>query len=501
MTVLHFVIGLLELPAALDTWTLVVWSGRLVGALLIPSVLLQSSTRPFEAVTWILVLLFIPFLGAALWLLFGRNYLQRQTAGRLRSHRSAARGFAPPESPPPSGKQPAGPAEILMESSAETDRRHDVFPTTTGNAVRLYDPPAVAYDAFAEAIESATDHVHFQYYTWNDDPTGRRFRDLLAERADDGLEVRVLYDAVGSVGLGRRFTGPIAEAGGDAEPFMPVKPWQRRLRANFRNHRKLLIVDGRTAFTGGVNIAEEYRDWFDTAYGFSGPVVDQMQAVFAEDWHFTTGEKLGADRYFSADQPVGLPEPEESDSDSIDRDAAARIVASGPDDPFDNNREMFFLALTSARSRIDIATPYLLPDTAISTALETAALRGVDVRIIVPAQSDVPFTQHASRTFWEPLLRAGVRLFRYRSRIHHAKLMIIDDTHVVLGSSNMDTRSFHLNFEADALVEHPGFNRRLSGLFSDALDESEEVELESFVERPYKTRLLEGVARLFTPVM
>ena len=504
--------------AELGWWSYFVWSGRLLGACFIPSVILQPKIRPLAAVAWILALLFVPYLGVALWWTMGRNQMRR----RQKHHRRATERISEHLD---NLEQAVRPRPFNGDDRSDLDRifasrrlilqdEHNLFPATDNNTVVHYPGARPAFDAFEDAIEEADDHIHFLFYVWRDDETGRRFRDLLARRAQDGLEVRVLYDSVGSVSIGRRFTQPLTDAGAQVASFMPVRIWERRLRVNFRNHRKLLIVDGRCAFTGGVNIADEYLEWFDMAFGFRGPIVHQMQQVFVEDWYSSTGEKLARTEYFphlerrQRLQKTGETEEIEQtgaihllDESSRAFDTRARFVASGPDDHFETIHKMFFSAATSARRRLDVITPYFVPDEAMSTALQTAAMQGVDVRILLPAQTDVVLTQHAGRSFWEPLLEAGVRLFEYRKRILHAKLLVIDDRHVIAGSANMDLRSFRLNFEANAIIDDRRFNRQMSGVFERAIDNSDEVDLDAFRDRPRRTRLLEGLARLFSPLL
>ncbi len=480
-----------EWMADIDLWTWLVWLGRFIGILLVPSVLMQRSTRPVTALAWILALLFLPYVGALLWWILGRNHIERHSRRHLRAHNRLKPSY-----------------EALQKSSAAkmADRgltqplivvdEGGLFPTTHDNAVAIHKNSESAFDAFVSTIEDATDHVHLQFYIWRQDETGIRFRDLLAKKARQGVEVRLLYDALGAVSIGRHFFDPITEAGGQIAAFLPVHLWERRLRVNFRNHRKLLIVDGQIGFTGGVNIADEYLDWFDMAFGFAGASVLQIQEIFAEDWYFATDEDLVERRYFP---PVKMLDP--AIMDNAIEGAAARFVASGPDDRIDRIHKIFFTAITSTARRLHIITPYMVPDNAILTALQTAAMRGVDVRIVVPGRSDVALTQHAGRAFWEPLLEAGVRIYEYQRRILHAKVLIADHSHCIVGSANMDIRSFRLNFEANAIIESDAVNEEMEEIFQLALNDSLEVDLEQFRDRPRRARLLEGVSRLFSPLL
>ena len=490
--------------ADIGWWSAAIWLGRLIGVCLIPSVLMRRSSRPVAAVAWILALVFVPYLGALLWWLMGRNHLRHRQRPVYTANRSQRRidsqQVAPGDSEAPDNLHPTS---LSLRWTSE----QGLTAPSTEDTVAVYPSADDAYDAFERAIESADDHIHFQFYTWRADETGTRFRDLLADCARRGVEVRALYDAVGSVSLPKSFLAPLVDAGARVEPFAPVRLWERRLRVNFRNHRKILVVDGLCAFTGGVNIADEYRQWLDTAYGFRGPVVYQFQEVFADDWQRATGDDLSGQRYFPKLQRRSMTAPplhslEDLDTDGdMTFDVDAQLVCGGPDDRFGNIQKAFFGAINAADDRLFSITPYFVPDKAIITALQAAAMRGVDVRIVVPAQSDVPLTQHAGRAFWEPLLEAGVRIYEYQRTVLHAKLLLLDDSHVMAGSANMDLRSFELNFEANALIRGAIFNRRMTDFFFEILGDSDEVDLPSFRNRPRKARLQEGVARLFSPLL
>src|SRR5690554_934884 len=502
-------------------WTTVAWSGRALGIAFIPTVLLQRGTRPMAALAWILTLLAMPFIGAALWWIIGRNHMRRRKRRRSRAQKRISRSFhdlarSSEVGPAARDDSPLSPlSSISPARNLVLHDEHGIFPPTRDNLVTALTTSAVAFNAFEAAILKARHHIHFEFFIWRNDATGRRFRDLLAERARAGVEVRILYDAIGSSSIRKKFFTPLLEAGASASPFLPVRLLERRLRVNFRNHRKLLIVDGEVGFTGGVNIADDYLEWFDMAVELRGPVVYQLQEVFAEDWHFATGEDLAEERYFSGlseGSPQSIETDEDEDEDEDEDDAAhlvaigpreistvARVVASGPDDTLDTIHKMFFLAITSATERLYLVTPYFVPDSAIMTALQTASMRGVDVRIIVPQLSDVPITQHAGRSYWEGLLEVGVRIFEYRNQVLHAKLIVHDRDHVFMGSANMDIRSFRLNFESNCVLESHPLNRQMCRLFLETQSRSTEIELEAHRARPYRTRLTEGFARLLSP--
>lgn len=484
-------------------WVVIELAGIALALAFVPTVLVHRRDRPMAALAWILCLWTLPLLGVALWWIFGMTHMKRRRRKHTRALEqlepsliarrdqlvAAPRGeglMIPTQEP---GQDEGGDPPALFEE------QEGVFPATRGNRVLVHTSGGDAFDAFERAIRQAEEHVHFEFYIWERDETGRRFRDLLCEKARQGVEVRALYDAIGGMRVRGGFLKPLVEAGGQVASFLPVTLLERRLRVNFRNHRKILVTDGHTGFIGGINIADEYLDWMDAAFEFHGPVVYQIQEVFAEDWFFATGEDLAASAYFPPLERVR--EPDE------DADALARVIASGPDQRRRSVQHAFFLGVTLARQRVWLITPYFVPGAEVLMALETAALRGVDVRLILPAAHtvDVPMVYRAGRSFYDRLLEAGVSIFEYQPRILHAKILIVDQRWSFVGSANVDLRSFRLNFETNCLVSDEATNDRLATLFEQSLADCEPIEAARFRERSRRERMCEGAARLFSPMM
>lgn len=470
--------------------------GQVLGLLHIPSVLLRRSQQPMAQLTWILCLLTVPYLGVVLWWAIGRTHLKRKRRRRARARQEVSRGLAKldrPLTPPELPDSQDGDALALLKRQAMLVSDNDVFPTTGGNNVRILFGGREAYPAFEEAIRAARHHVHVQFYIWQRDAVGERLRDLLVQKAREGVEVRLLYDAIGASAVSYGgFMDPLREAGGQVAPFLPFR-LERSLRVNFRNHRKIVIVDGEVGFTGGLNVGEEYFDWYDIAFRVQGHVVNQLQEVFAEDWFFATEESISELAYFDGvtSSPV----------DGDCGDVVARVVASGPDSVHAVIHAMFFIAITSARERIWITTPYFIPDGAIMTALRTAAMRGVDVRLLLPGKSDVPVAQTAGRGYFDELLEAGVRIYEYEPSVLHAKILTFDDRWAIVGSANMDNRSFRLQFEVNLALESEEINDRLCADFRERLLDAEEIDPVQWRERGRWSRLKEALARLLSPVL
>jgi cardiolipin synthase A/B len=511
-----FLVHLLDLSWDLTWWTVVWWGGAIVGLMHVPSVLLRRETRPMAALAWILGLISLPILGVVLWWLMGRTHLERRRRSWARSKEAMDESLAHVrESMELSGR--AGEHAQDGGARAATDRtlylREDegIFPTTEGNRIEVFSSGREAFDAFEDAIRGATDHIHFQFYIWRRDEVGRRFRDLLADKAREGVEVRVLYDAVGGAPVKHGFMDPLIEAGAKVESFLDLVFFESQLRINFRNHRKIIVIDGEVGFTGGVNIGEEYNDWLDLAFRLDGPVVWQLQEVFAEDWYFASGEDLASRRYFKPFDAVCTVADEETDEAEqareevvvapVDEEVSARIIASGPDNRQSAIANLFFLAITRAEERILITTPYFVPDQALLMAIKTAVIRGVDVRLLTPGKSDIPIAQAAGRSYYAELLEAGVHIYEYEDRVLHAKAIVIDEQWSIIGSANMDIRSFLLNFEANAVLKSRTINAYLAKLFERHLERSTEMSLQAYQTRRLDKRLIESTARLFSPLL
>lgn len=365
-----------------------------------------------------------------------------------------------------------------------------VFPPSPGNRVSLLQDTRAVHRTWHSLVEDARHHLHLLFYLWRDDRTGRDLLNRLVAKAQCGVEVRVLYDAVGSWRLPRRFFEPLVAEGGRAVAFLPFKLLSGTPTLNFRNHRKLLIADGKRAYTGGVNVGDEYLGWQDIGVIIEGPGVNQLQEVFVDDWFFAAREELTATHYFCD------PATEVATGGS----AVCEIVASGPDQVFNMTREMLFLAITQCRERLWISTPYFVPDQALLLALRTAVYRGVDVHLFVPRLSDAPLVQGASRVFYPELLEAGVKVFEFDGMLH-AKAVLLDEEQVLIGSANLDTRSFRLNFELSTFVTDAVLSRDLAGLFERLHTRSRSMTLGELERATLRSRLEDAVAHLLGPLL
>jgi cardiolipin synthase A/B len=367
-------------------------------------------------------------------------------------------------------------------------------PLLPDNRVDLYHEGQLAYDAMLTDIAKAQHHVHMEMFIFRYDEIGQQFVEALTERAKAGVQVRFLYDAVGSWRLRRKLFEALCAAGGCAEPFLPVQPLRRRLQINLRNHRKILIIDGKVGFTGGLNIGGEYvgrnpffGPWRDTFLRLEGPSVSSMQRIFLEDWDFSTSDTR-------RDPGLFPPAPDAGD-------AEVQVIWSGPDQELKLIREVYFAAITRARSRIWIASPYFVPDAGLLDALCLAARSGVDVRLLCPFRPDKWVAFLAARFYWADLFGAGIKIYQYTAGFMHAKVLLVDDEWASVGTANFDHRSLRLNFELTCVIESKEVIHGLIEQFVKDFAVSIRVNPGQFAARPFVSRVAENAARLASPLL
>jgi cardiolipin synthase len=437
---------------------------------------------------WILAIVALPGVGAAAYLALADPRVGRTTRRKRLRRDDVRRGVAERLRGGPRGAAHAGSLVRLAT------RVTGLLPSA-GNRVELLAEDDRAFRRLEEAVRAARRSIWAEYYIIRNDATGKAFLDLLAARARDGLEVRLLYDAIGSMRLDAGRLRAVAAGGGRAEPFLPLNPFRRRWSVHLRNHRKLVVVDGEQGFTGGMNVGDEYSGrarlrglahFRDSHLFLEGPAVADLALTFAEDWAFATGERLA-----SSASPVPLPGATD----------VVSVIASGPDQEYNASGMVHFAAIGQSRSRCWLTTPYFVPDGETLRALQAAALRGVDVRLLLPARGDVAVVTPAARSYYRSLLRAGVRIWEYQPTMLHAKTLVADGEVSMVGSANVDFRSFRLNFELGALVVSPAFAARLEARFAEDLEQSREVTEAWLAARTGWTRLGQGAARLLAPLL
>jgi cardiolipin synthase len=453
-------------------------------------VIVMQRRSPAATIAWLLVLSFLPIVGLGVYRLIGPQRLHRRKLRRRMSRKlveEAVGAMQEIESDSPM-RQREQLARIAIAAGEAPPLRADTVELITDGSAK--------YLAMAEAFEAARHHIHIEYYIWENDQIGRRIRDQLIARAKAGVQVRVIVDSTGSFGIRRRFFDPLVAAGGEVAWFNPISLFQiRRRRADFRSHRKLIVCDGRVGLTGGMNIADGHtteftgpKAWRDTHLRLTGSAVRVLQRIFAEDWLFATDRELPrGGGYFPTPRDVG--------------EEVVQIISSGPDLETFAIHKVFFAAINQADTRIWLTTPYFVPDDAVLSALVSAAMRGIDVRIIVPAHGDSRLVDFAARSYFPEMLAAGARMFEYQPSFIHSKTFLIDDDIAVIGTANLDNRSFRLDFELAAVCYSQVVNAQIDAIFRTDLKECREVQASQLERLPFFTRLGQAGARLLSPLL
>ncbi len=443
---------------------------------------------------WVGLIWLVPVLGGVLYLLLGINRVRRSAAARRgrkeRSHTELERAVANPDWALEKLAQPTSHLADLAElvgrvTQTELQEGNRITPLVNGDA---------AYPAMLEAIEGAQRSIALATYIFDTSRVGRRFIDALESARRRGVEVRVLIDDMGA-----RYSFPTAirllrRRGVRTARFMPVFPVWRAAYLNLRSHRKILVVDGKIGFTGGMNIRAGHvlsdrprSPVRDLHFRLEGAVVVQLQAAFAEDWQFATREALEGEAWFPVIEPVGH--------------SRARAIVDGPDEKLDKVTWTLQGAIACARRSILIVTPYFLPDSTLTTALSTAALRGVAVHVIVPSESNLLLVQCAMWRQFQEVLGEGVRMWLTPPPFEHTKLMLVDDQWVLFGSANWDARSLRLNFELDVECYDAELARSLRGQVEERMAVATELTLAMLAARPLWRKLRDGAARLLMPYL
>ena len=444
---------------------------------------------PQGAVGWALALISFPYAAIPLYWIFGRTKFIGYRRARAESDtpldRVATEAFAAltPLCADAASEAPLGaPGHSLS-----------LLPATRGNAVTLLRDGAETFPALFEAIERAERYLLVQFFIVRDDRLGRELVKRLATKARAGVRVFFLFDGVGCHALKRAFFAELRAVGARVAPFRTTRGGGNRFQLNFRNHRKLLIADGRHALTGGLNVGVEYNgedarfgSWRDTHARVSGPAVQALQMPFVEDWHWATGEILSLDW-----QPTPVATPS----------MTVQVLATGPADDLDVCALTFLRLINSARRRLWLASPYFVPDPAVLAALQLAALRGVDVRLMLPERPDHWLPYLSSFSYYDALARSGIALHRYTAGFLHQKVALVDDDLAGVGSINVDYRSFHLNFEIALLVTDAAFAGEVAAMLEADFARCRRVDLATeYARRPWWFKAAVRAARLLSPV-
>ncbi|HEY1958888.1 MAG TPA: cardiolipin synthase [Polyangiaceae bacterium] len=449
-------------------------------------VIILEKRSPISTIAWILALAMLPYVGLVVYFFIGPHRVRRK---RMRHGHSSAEVRGQLAAEAKLHPEVAAPHRVQLAKLAS---RASGSVMSTAKRIEILAGGKACFDAIVDAISRAERHVHVCYYIFEADRTGTRIRDALVERARAGVKVRLLTDAVGT-SLSRKFLRPLREAGAECARFNPIALGGLLPRFQLRNHRKIVIVDGRVGFLGGINVGDEYdesvskRDAFrDTHACIEGSAVRELQFTFLEDWHFSTSRVVRDKGLF--------PPPAAGEHE------AAIIVPSGPDQEWEAIEHVYFTAITQADERIQLTTPYFVPDEPVRIALSAAALRGVRVEIVVPRRSDSLIVTAAARSYFDELLRAGAHVYEY-PRMVHAKTMIVDGKIGIVGSANLDNRSFRLNFEVSMLFYAEKALADLGALFETDKQKSRHITLKARSRVGLPMRFAEASARLLSPLL
>lgn len=475
----------------------------------ISMVIILENRDPARTVTWLLIFLLLPGVGLLIYAVFGRNIRKIKIfkTKKLAHDIKEEKLFENLEEIQELVKLEQ---DSIKERSLVEDELADyskkrvislllntgMFPFTTNNKIDVYIDGNQKFENLIKDIKSAKDHIHLEYFIIKDSEIGRKIRDLLIEKAKEGVKIRIIYDDVGCwrFWFHRKFFNEMKKHGIDIMPFLPAKFPIIGSKLNYRNHRKIVVIDGKVGYTGGINIGDEYMGknkkfgyWRDTHIRIEGTSVYLLQMTFLIDWYYTTREIILIKKYFPKMSYCG--------------DSMVQVVASGPDSDWEAIHYAYFSAICQAKKNIYIETPYFIPDESILRALKSAALSGVDVRIIFPKIADHKVVNNASYSYFADILKSGGKVYLYTKGFIHSKIVIIDDKISSTGSANMDLRSFMLNFEINAFIYDKGVIEIMTKDFFEDMKNSEELNETDFENRNILIKAKESISRLFSPIL
>ena len=472
-----------------------IFAAHVLGVIAAGHAILNTRTSQ-GAIAWAVSLVAVPYVTVIPYLFLGRSKFSGYVDKR-RIESELLRTRAHPSAWDTRASSTGRPAEALGHHVVRALTGLSGMPFLGGNTVRTLVNGEATFTAILDAIEQAQHYVLVQFFIVRDDALGEMLKQLLLAKAAQGVRVCFLYDSIGSFDLPKRYVAALIAGGVEIHPFATHRRFVNRFQLNFRNHRKIVIVDGERAFIGGHNVGVEYlggnprlSPWRDTHIEARGPIVASVQFVFVEDWHWAT-QRLPRLEPSQAEQPESAG----------DADMHCLVVAPGPADKEETGSLFFVQAINAAQSRIWITTPYLVPDEAVFSALRLAVMRGVDVRILIPSRRDHYVVFEASKIYAYDLVRAGVRIFRYRPGFLHQKVVLIDEIAAAIGSANLDNRSFRLNFEIMVLTIDRAFAREVEAMLERDFEQAWEVDRSEYRNASALRRVTMHVARLFSPIL
>lgn len=451
-------------------------------------VVLKENRNPIRSLAWVIALIFLPFAGLIFYLFFGRSLRGQRMISRHNKRKMIMKMRPHPVN---MKTLSLGNGELTLIKLA---RNISSAFYAENNKVRIFTNGADKFNALKEDLRKSRHSIYLQYYIFQDDALGREIAEILKQKAREGVDVKVIYDHFGSFGSRNSFFRDMQEAGVDTHPFFKLNFPQFANRINWRNHRKIVVIDGRIGYIGGMNIADRYDrgndngiPWRDTHFRIEGDIVESLAFSFAVDWNFRN-------QPHEMDYPLGQPAP-------FRNTTGIQLVTSGPLGEWDSLALCYLKAISMAQKAIYIQTPYFLPTDALQHALEAAALSKVDVRLMIPRKSDSIMLRYATYSYVTQCLRAGIKVYLYNPGMLHAKAMIIDENIVIAGSTNFDFRSFENNFECSIIIYDREINRQMRDIFFRDMGQCTRINYESWHKRPRLQRAWESTIRLLSPIL
>lgn len=452
------------------------------------SVVISENRNPIRSIAWVIALVFLPGVGFIFYLFFGRGLKGMRMISRRNKRR--LNQINRPESLDLDQLPLSDNCRQLVKLAYSTGS----YPLTLNNRMEIFTTGLTKFESLKSDLRAARRSIYLQYYIFSDDALGQEIASILILKAAEGVEVKVIYDHVGSFSARRKFFKRMRQSGVEVHPFFRVTFPQLANRINWRNHRKITVIDGAIAYIGGMNIAERYEkgldnghSWRDTHFRVTGDIVGSLLHSFAIDWNFMNPTPAHIDLHTA--------------TPSINNDTGMQLVTSGPANMWDNLSLCYLQAISNAKRSIYIQTPYFLPTDALLHALEAAALSKIDVRVMIPGKSDSRLLQLATYSYVTQCLRAGIKVYLYEPGMIHAKTMTIDHDFVTAGSTNFDFRSLENNFEANLLIYDKEINKKMRDIFFEDMSKCVKITPSDWSRRPRLQRSLESIVRLLSPIL
>ncbi|MEL0457131.1 cardiolipin synthase [Flavobacteriaceae bacterium SZ-1-7] len=474
-------------------WIILIVLNYVIAISAVITVVLKN-INPTKTLSYIVVLVFFPFLGLLIYYLFGQEYRKNKIFSRKHVLNQSVIKSINDELE--LDKREVKKVDNFLDGKSKLVKllySDKTSPLTLRNKIEVLKNGDTKFEYLLEDLKEAKHHIHLEYYVVMDGKIWTEILEILCAKAREGVIVRLTYDDVGSK-LSSKTKQTLNDFGIEHYPFMPVIFSRFTGKMNYRNHRKIAVIDGKVAYVGGINIADEYVNeynesfWRDTHLRIVGEAVKSLQINFLTTWHFVSGQKLKIDKSY-------FPKVECNDK------VAVQIAASGPDTDWAYIMEAIFTAITTAEDYVYITTPYFVPNDQMIMALQVASKSGVEVKVIIPKESDSWMVKHATNSYLEHLLEANIEVYRYTKGFVHAKTMVVDDIFSTVGTSNMDYRSFNINFEVNAFIYNIEQSKIVKQQFLEDLKDCEKIELVKWVDRPNLEKLKESYCRLWSPLI